>query len=52
MISVAEETADRIGIINHGNLVADGTPDELRYAEKGGLENLFLSMTEDGDKKQ
>lgn len=52
MISVAEETADRIGIINYGNLVADGTPDELRYAEKGGLEDLFLNITKGGNVEQ
>ncbi len=51
MISVAEETADRIGIIHHGRLVADGTPDELSYAKKGGLEDVFLNITEAENKQ-
>ncbi len=51
MISVAEETADRIGIIHHGRLVADGTPDELSCAEKGGLEDMFLGITEAGNEQ-
>lgn len=52
MISVAEETADRIGIIHHGRLVADGTPDELSYAKKGGLEDVFLDITKAGDARE
>ncbi len=51
MISVAEETADRIGIIHYGRLVADGTPDELSYAKKGGLEDVFLDITKAENKQ-
>jgi len=45
-LSVAEEMADRIGIINRGKLLALGSVQELRdqSAEKGGLEKIFLSM--------
>jgi ABC-2 type transport system ATP-binding protein len=39
VLSVAEQTADRIGILNHGKLVALGTMDELR-AKAGKTENL------------
>jgi ABC-2 type transport system ATP-binding protein len=39
VLSVAEQTADRIGILNHGKLVALGTMDELR-AKAGKPENL------------
>ncbi|MCE9581486.1 MAG: ABC transporter ATP-binding protein [Planctomycetes bacterium] len=39
VLSVAEQTADRIGILNHGKLVALGTIDALR-AKAGAPENL------------
>lgn len=46
-LSVAEEMADRIGIINHGRLVALGTVEELRRQNReagGALEKIFLSV--------
>ena len=48
-ISVAEEMADRIGIIHKGRLVAVGTAEDLRrQAGTGGaLEKAFLAITED-----
>ncbi len=47
-LSVAEEMADRIGIINHGKLIALGTVEELRKqtAESGALEKVFLSIVD------
>jgi ABC-2 type transport system ATP-binding protein len=47
-LSVAEELADRIGIIHQGRLIALGTVDELRNmsTEKGALENVFLSLVD------
>ena len=47
-INVAEEMADRIGIIHRGKLAAVGTAEELRRASgnNGALESVFLSITE------
>lgn len=46
-LAVAEELADRIGIIHRGRLVAVGTPNELRRqsGSEGPLEEVFLSLT-------
>ncbi|MCX7766572.1 MAG: ABC transporter ATP-binding protein [Candidatus Sumerlaeia bacterium] len=46
-LSVAEEVADRIGIIHRGELLFVGTKDELRECVKkdGTLEDLFLELT-------
>lgn len=48
-LSVAEEMADRIGIMHQGKLVAVGTRDELRTQSgiSGALEKVFLSLTAD-----
>lgn len=46
ILEVAERLAQRIGIIEHGRLIAQGTLDELR-AQAGGatLEDVFLQLT-------
>jgi ABC-2 type transport system ATP-binding protein len=46
-LGVAEEMADRIGIINGGKLIAVGTRDELRKQSgaSGALEEIFLTLT-------
>jgi ABC-2 type transport system ATP-binding protein len=46
-LSVAEEMADRIGIIHGGKLIAVGNRDELRKqsGSSGQLEEIFLSLT-------
>jgi len=46
-LSIAEEMADRIGIMNGGKLIAVGTRDELRNRTGGSgqLEEIFLSLT-------
>ena len=48
ILEVAERLASRIGIIDRGKLVAEGTLDELRLAvgENGAtLEEMFLLLT-------
>jgi ABC-2 type transport system ATP-binding protein len=46
--SVAEEMADRVGIIHRGRLIAVGTPAELhaRAGTDGSLESAFLAITQ------
>jgi ABC-2 type transport system ATP-binding protein len=47
ILEVAERLAQRIGIIQHGRLIAEGTLDELRGQTRGGtLEDVFLQLTE------
>ncbi len=49
-IAMAEEMADRIGIIDKGRLVAVGTKEELRgkAGTDGALEKAFLAITTEG----
>ncbi len=55
-LPVAEELCGRVGIINHGKLIAEGTLQELRGLAPGGagnrggcdLESMFLDLTESG----
>jgi ABC-2 type transport system ATP-binding protein len=46
-LSIAEEMADRIGIIHEGKLIAVGTREELRTrsGSSGQLEDIFLALT-------
>jgi len=52
IMEIAERMAQRIGILNHGQLIAEGSLDELRTqsGELGGtLETVFLDLTQDKD---
>jgi ABC-2 type transport system ATP-binding protein len=46
-LSIAEEMADRIGIISNGKLIAVGSREELRQRSgtSNALEEIFLSLT-------
>src|SRR6516162_6913875 len=46
-LGIAEEMADRIGIIHSGKFIAVGTRDELRRqsGKAGALEDIFLTLT-------
>ena len=50
LLNIAEELADRIGILHQGKLIALGTMDELerRFEREGAkLEEIFLEMVSD-----
>jgi len=55
-LEVAEELCGRISIIRKGEIVAEGTMDELRKAAHSGkeehLESIFLSLTGGDDMQQ
>ena len=50
-LDIAEDVADRIGIINRGKLIAIGTLNELRSRaqREHSLEEIFLQLTETDD---
>ena len=49
LLAIAEELADRIGIVDHGRMLAMGTLEQLRgqVQHRGPLEDLFLKLTGD-----
>ena len=53
VMEIAERLADRIAILNHGSLVADGTLQELKEAHarhgRETLEEIFLRLTASHD---
>jgi ABC-2 type transport system ATP-binding protein len=52
-LEIVQEIADRIGIVDHGELVSCGTIDTLRKqaALDGSLEEVFLKLTEEFDQE-
>ena len=48
VIDVVEKVCDRIGIINHGELVAVDTLENIRADQNVSLESIFLTITGDG----
>jgi ABC-2 type transport system ATP-binding protein len=52
VLEIAEHMCDRVGIINHGKLVALGSLAELRARQSdadASLEDIFLELTGDED---
>jgi ABC-2 type transport system ATP-binding protein len=51
ILSVVDELADTVGVLDDGRLVAEGAPEQLKQrAERGegtSLEDVFLSVTAD-----
>jgi ABC-2 type transport system ATP-binding protein len=48
VLEIAEQLCHRVGIIDHGRMVATGTLEELRrqaQREAGSLEDIFLQLT-------
>lgn len=51
ILSVVEELADTVGVLNRGRMVAEGSPEELKHRAESGeertLEQAFLEVTDD-----
>lgn len=45
MMDVVEKVSDRIMLINHGRIIADGTFEELRRNSGDSLEKIFAQLT-------
>lgn len=50
VLEVVERVCDRVVIINHGEIIADGKVDELKdMTKRGSLEGVFSELTSSGD---
>jgi ABC-2 type transport system ATP-binding protein len=55
VLEIAEQLCHRVGIIDHGRIVATGTLDELRQQaqrEAGSLEDIFLQLTGGSEERE
>lgn len=50
-LSIAEEVADRIGIIYQSRLLHVGTVDEIKALASGSLEDVFLELTRQAEEE-
>lgn len=51
-LTAAEEVSDRVGVMSRGNLMFEGTVDQLRQQTDGSeqtLETIYLSLVESGE---
>ncbi|MEQ8677607.1 MAG: ABC transporter ATP-binding protein [Aggregatilineales bacterium] len=44
ILSEAEQVCDRVVILNHGQILAEGTPDKLRQQLQRGAQHLFVQI--------
>ena len=54
-LEVAEDVCDQIVLVNHGQIIARGTLQELRVesgADEGSLEEVFLALTEETEEER
>lgn len=52
LMDIVEKISDRIIIINHGEVIADGDFDSLKNtSHSGSLENIFAEMTGEGNQE-
>jgi ABC-2 type transport system ATP-binding protein len=49
ILEIAERLCARVGIVNHGKLIAEGTIEELRAGGDSSLEDIFLRLTGDAE---
>ena len=55
VLEIAEHLCHRVGIIDHGHVVATGTLDELGHQaqrEAGSLEDIFLQLTGGSEERE
>src|SRR3982074_3195225 len=55
VLEIAEHLCHRVGIIDHGHVVATGTLEELRHQaqrEAGSLEDIFLQLTGGSEERE
>jgi ABC-2 type transport system ATP-binding protein len=55
VLEIAEQLCQRVGIIDHGQVIATGTLDELRHqaqSEAYSLEDVFLQLTGGGEERE
>jgi ABC-2 type transport system ATP-binding protein len=55
VLEIAEQLCHRVGIIDHGQVIATGTLDELRrqaHQEAQTLEDIFLQLTGGNEERE